>query len=281
VRGQTEDGLLSILREAVAVIHLDVEHADVHRGVHVGGLQLAVMHLEDAIRTPTGGHAHPTREVLVDQQPVGEEDVRLEVVERIPDAPHIPRGAGVHAHERLAPDRGVPGLGADDLRPVEAPLAQARRRHVEVRLEAQHPHMLGGAVGLSAEQMDDRLLCARVLLDRVVHLHDPDRDVLGHRLGHGLGGGRLPRWPVGAGDRLGLPRGTLIIGRPEVAESGLSHVPTQSTDQELARAEVPVPVPAVDRIEAYEVDEGVVLYDPQNPLAWLETSAPVDLTLLR
>jgi hypothetical protein len=39
----------------------------------------------------------------------------------------------------------------------------------------------------------------------------------------------------------------------------------ESTDQELARAEVPVPVPAVDRIEAYEVDEGVVLYDPQNP----------------
>ncbi len=55
----------------------------------------------------------------------------------------------------------------------------------------------------------------------------------------------------------------------------------ESTDQELARADVPVPVPSVDRIEAYEVDEGVVLYDPQNPLAWLETSAPVDLRLLR
>jgi hypothetical protein len=31
-------------------------------------------------------------------------------------------------------------------------------------------------------------------------------------------------------------------------------------------------------IESYEVDDGIVFYDPQNPLAWVEASAPVALT---
>lgn len=30
-------------------------------------------------------------------------------------------------------------------------------------------------------------------------------------------------------------------------------------------------------VEAYETDDGVVLYDAGNPLAWIETHAPVRL----
>ncbi|MGQ4555756.1 DUF7331 family protein [Halobellus sp. GM3] len=31
-------------------------------------------------------------------------------------------------------------------------------------------------------------------------------------------------------------------------------------------------------VESYEVDDGIVFYDPQNPLAWVEASRPVTLT---
>jgi hypothetical protein len=30
-------------------------------------------------------------------------------------------------------------------------------------------------------------------------------------------------------------------------------------------------------VESYEVDDGIVFYDPQNPLAWVETSRTVSL----
>ena len=31
-------------------------------------------------------------------------------------------------------------------------------------------------------------------------------------------------------------------------------------------------------VESYEVDNGIVFYDPQNPLAWVEASRTVALT---
>ena len=31
-------------------------------------------------------------------------------------------------------------------------------------------------------------------------------------------------------------------------------------------------------VESYEVDDGMVFYDPQNPLAWVEASRTVTLT---
>ena len=34
----------------------------------------------------------------------------------------------------------------------------------------------------------------------------------------------------------------------------------------------------LDGVESYEVDNGIVFYDPQNPLAWVEASQPVTLT---
>lgn len=39
-----------------------------------------------------------------------------------------------------------------------------------------------------------------------------------------------------------------------------------------------LPEPAgVETVEAYEVDDGVVLYDAENPLAWVQTSRAVRL----
>lgn len=38
-----------------------------------------------------------------------------------------------------------------------------------------------------------------------------------------------------------------------------------------------VPAAADGGIEAYETDHGIVLYDANNPLAWIESSAPVSL----
>jgi len=33
----------------------------------------------------------------------------------------------------------------------------------------------------------------------------------------------------------------------------------------------------IDSVEAYETEEGVVFYDAENPLAWLETSKTLSL----
>ena len=34
---------------------------------------------------------------------------------------------------------------------------------------------------------------------------------------------------------------------------------------------------ALETIEVYETEDGIVLYDAQNPLAWLQTTAPLTL----
>jgi hypothetical protein len=41
-------------------------------------------------------------------------------------------------------------------------------------------------------------------------------------------------------------------------------------------ADLPEP-DGVDSVEAYETEEGVVFYDAENPLAWLETSKTLSL----
>ena len=35
---------------------------------------------------------------------------------------------------------------------------------------------------------------------------------------------------------------------------------------------------AGESVERYEVENGVVFYDPENPLAWVQTTASVKLT---
>jgi hypothetical protein len=39
--------------------------------------------------------------------------------------------------------------------------------------------------------------------------------------------------------------------------------------------------PGAETVEAYDVDDGVVLYDAQNPLAWVEASTAVTLSEAR
>lgn len=48
-------------------------------------------------------------------------------------------------------------------------------------------------------------------------------------------------------------------------------------DLEAAEASGSAPAGEDSAVEAYETDEGVVLYDAGNPLAWIESRAPVRL----
>ncbi|MDZ7702784.1 MAG: hypothetical protein U5J98_12395 [Halobacteriales archaeon] len=47
-------------------------------------------------------------------------------------------------------------------------------------------------------------------------------------------------------------------------------------DPRLPEAPTAVP-PDHGEVEAYDTEEGVVLYDAGNPLAWIESDAPVRL----
>jgi len=38
---------------------------------------------------------------------------------------------------------------------------------------------------------------------------------------------------------------------------------------------VPVPADGTETVECYEVDDDVVLYDAENPLAWIESDTTV------
>jgi hypothetical protein len=52
-----------------------------------------------------------------------------------------------------------------------------------------------------------------------------------------------------------------------------------TADPDPGGAEPPnaVSTASVGEVEAYETDDGVVLYDAGNPLAWIESRAPVRL----
>lgn len=45
----------------------------------------------------------------------------------------------------------------------------------------------------------------------------------------------------------------------------------------VAQNREPTASEGVETIESYEVEEGVVLYDAENPLAWVESNAAVTL----
>jgi hypothetical protein len=54
-------------------------------------------------------------------------------------------------------------------------------------------------------------------------------------------------------------------------------------DSERTDRSPPAPVrmgeaSGLDEVESYDVDGGVVFYDPQNPLAWVEAERTVTLT---
>jgi len=50
------------------------------------------------------------------------------------------------------------------------------------------------------------------------------------------------------------------------------------TDRSPAAPARPGEASGLAPVESYEVDDGVVFYDPQNPLAWVEASRTVSLT---
>ena len=52
--------------------------------------------------------------------------------------------------------------------------------------------------------------------------------------------------------------------------------PQSDADRPGAEPE-PVESDAVQSTEAYETDDGVVFYDAQNPTAWLQARAPLNL----
>jgi hypothetical protein len=52
---------------------------------------------------------------------------------------------------------------------------------------------------------------------------------------------------------------------------------TELDSAEESRPEPAVP-DAVETTESYEVEDGVVLYDAQNPLAWVQATDVVSLT---
>jgi hypothetical protein len=51
---------------------------------------------------------------------------------------------------------------------------------------------------------------------------------------------------------------------------------TELDSAEESRQEPAVP-DAVETTESYEVEDGIVLYDAENPLAWVQGSDPVAL----
>ena len=63
---------------------------------------------------------------------------------------------------------------------------------------------------------------------------------------------------------------------------GLSHyevtdVSTRVNDDATDEREPSDEPAAIRSIESYETDDGVVFYDAENPLAWVETSKPICL----
>ena len=46
-------------------------------------------------------------------------------------------------------------------------------------------------------------------------------------------------------------------------------------DDQQADSAVPTEPDGVETVESYEVDGGVVLFDAENPLAWVETTKAV------
>lgn len=63
-----------------------------------------------------------------------------------------------------------------------------------------------------------------------------------------------------------------------VAMSNRVNAEGKSDRAATADAEVPAPMDGTETIECYETDDDVVLYDAENPLAWIETDSAVAIT---
>jgi len=67
-------------------------------------------------------------------------------------------------------------------------------------------------------------------------------------------------------------------GIPQVEDDMTDRANGSRTEMDSAAESRDPEVPeAVETVEAYETDEGVVLYDAQNPLAWMQADDAVSL----
>lgn len=57
-----------------------------------------------------------------------------------------------------------------------------------------------------------------------------------------------------------------------MADHDASRLPV-SSDERME----PTTEPGFETVESYDVEDGVVLYDAENPLAWVRTDAPLAL----
>lgn len=58
----------------------------------------------------------------------------------------------------------------------------------------------------------------------------------------------------------------------------MSHrVNADGKSDRAASSDAPVPMDGTETVECYTVDEETVIYDAENPLAWIETDTAVDI----
>lgn len=57
----------------------------------------------------------------------------------------------------------------------------------------------------------------------------------------------------------------------------MNEVSTRVNDDTTDDGEQPAEPAGVGTIESYETDDGVVFYDAENPLAWVETTRTLEL----
>ncbi|MDS0298168.1 hypothetical protein NDI76_05390 [Halogeometricum sp. S1BR25-6] len=55
------------------------------------------------------------------------------------------------------------------------------------------------------------------------------------------------------------------------------HANSKRTDRSPAAQSTAGEANGLDDVESYDIEGGVVFYDPQNPLAWVETTRTVTL----
>ncbi len=90
--GETDNRLFAVLWEAVPVVDLDVEGVHPEVRVDLRGRDFLVRNLNRPVVEAALGDADAAFDVLVDEQAVRKEDVRLVVVELVANLPDVAGG---------------------------------------------------------------------------------------------------------------------------------------------------------------------------------------------
>ena len=176
VAGQTDNRLFAVLGEAVPVVDLDVEGVHPEVRVDLRGRDFLVRNLNRPVVEAALGDADAAFDVLVDEQAVRKEDVRLVVVELVANLPDVAGGAAENLRQLLAADALVAVLGAGDNVLVEVAVVEAVGGGVEVRPKPEYADVFGLVVGRPAEDVNHRVLVAARALDGVIDLRDGQFD---------------------------------------------------------------------------------------------------------